>query len=98
MIKNEELVKQILEEKPIARTDDFILYGFVLKHYGVDLNMPLKVFFSSYKKLGVPSFKSIERSRRMVQAENPELIDAMTSMYRQDEEEKYKNTFGGRKK
>lgn len=98
MINNETLVKQILEEKPIARKDDFILFGFVLKHYGVDLNIPLREFFQTYKKLGIPSFKSVERARRMVQAENPDLIDGITSMYRQDEEERYKNTFGGRKK
>ena len=46
MNETQKLVCEILEQKPIARTDDFILYGFVLKRYGVSLDMPLKEFFT----------------------------------------------------
>ena len=98
MKNNEELVTKILEEKPIARTDDFILYGFALKECGVDLNMPLRTFLQNRRKLNAPNFKTIERARRIVQAQRPDLIDAMTSMHRQDEEEQYRNEFGGRSK
>jgi len=97
MITNEALVKQLLEEKPITRKDDFILYGFVLKHYGIDLNMTLGKFLQSHNKLGVPSFKSIERARRTIQAENPELVDFTTYSFRMEEEEKYKEHFGRKK-
>lgn len=89
MTDNQELVTEILEQKPISRTDDFILYGFVLKRFGVSLDMSLKEFFVSYKKLKVPSFKSIERTRRLIQSIRLDLKDYKTSLARKEEEEKY---------
>lgn len=94
MTDNESLVMQILEEKPVSRTDDFILYGFVLKHYGVSLDMPLRQFFTSYKNLDVPSFKSIERTRRLIQSVRLDLKDYKTTLAREEAEEKYKEKFG----
>lgn len=97
MTDNEKLVTMILEEKPLSRTDDFILYGFVLKHYGVSLDMTLRQFFTSYKTLGVPSFKSIERTRRSIQSVRLDLKDYDVSMYREVEEEKYHERYSKRK-
>lgn len=93
MSENEKIVTEILETKPIARTDDFILYGFVLKRFGVSLDMSLKEFFVSYKKLNVPSFKSIERTRRLIQSVRLDLIDCPTFAVREKEEEKYREKF-----
>lgn len=97
MTDNEKLVTQILEEKPVSRKDDFILYGFVLKHYGVSLDMPLRQFFTGYKKLNVPSFKSIERTRRLIQSVRLDLTEYDTVVARQNEEEKYKEKFTKKK-
>lgn len=93
MSDNEKMVTEILETKPISRTDDFILYGFVLKKCGVSLDMTLREFFSTHKKLKVPSFKSIERTRRLIQSVRLDLIDCDTYKIRENEEEKYRQKF-----
>lgn len=93
MTDNEKLVTEILEEKPISRTDDFILYGFVLKRLGVSLDMTLRQFFNTHKTLNVPSFKSIERTRRLIQSVRLDLKDYKTSLARNEAEEKYREKF-----
>ena len=94
MNETQRLVCEILEQKPIARTDDFILYGFVLKRYGVSLDMPLKEFFTKYKTFKVPSFKTIERARRAVQSVRLDLIDCETYTARAELEQKYHDSRG----
>lgn len=94
MTDNEKLVTMILETKPVSRTDDFILYGFVLKHYGVSLDMPLRQFFMQYKTFKVPSFKSIERVRRAIQSVRLDLKDYDTTLFREEQEEKYREKYG----
>ena len=89
MKSNKELVKELLETKPITRTDDFILYGYVLKKLGYSLDMKLWEFLQNHKKMKIPSFKSIERTRREIQAECPELIDIPTFNVRYDSEKEY---------
>lgn len=94
MTDTQKLVCEILEQKPIARTDDFILYGFVLKRYGVSLDMPLKEFFANHKKMQVPNFKTIERARRIVQSVRLGLVDCETAEAREELEEKYHESRG----
>lgn len=94
MTDTQRMVCEILEQKPIARTDDFILYGFVLKRYGVSLDMSLKEFFLNYKKLKVPNFKTIERARRIVQSVRLDLIDCETYEAREELEERYHDSRG----
>ena len=94
MTKTQRMVCEILEEKPIARTDDFISYGFVLKKYGVSLDMPLKEFFTSYKKYKAPSFNTIERARRAVQGVRLDLLDYDTAVARRRLEEQMRDKKG----
>ena len=89
MTSNKELVKELLETKPLTRTDDYILYGSVLKRLGYSLDMPLREFLQFHKQMKMPSFKSIERTRREIQAECPELIDIPTFNVRYDAEKEY---------
>lgn len=94
MTDTQRMVCEILEEKPIARTDDFILYGFVLKRHGVSLDMPLREFFTSYKKYKSPSFKTIERARRAVQSVRLDLLDYDTAVARRRLEEEMRDKKG----
>ena len=76
----EQLVLELLETKPNTRTDDFILYGSVLKRVGVDLkNTTLYDFLSTAKKSKLPSFSAVARARRKIQEQRPELKDKATA-------------------
>ena len=85
----EEIVLKILEEQPLSRTDDWILFGLVLKEKGIDINMSLKDFIINHKKIGVPSFKTIERNRRKICETRQDLINWETSVKRAEEKEAY---------
>lgn len=67
-------VKSILEKDEEARNDDMTLYLKVcnacLKGTGA---MLFAEVMSQYKYLGLPSFESVSRTRRKLQAKYPEL-------------------------
>ena len=67
-------VKAILEKDEEARNDDMLLYLKVcntcLKDTGA---MPFAEVMEQYKYLGLPSFESVGRTRRKLQAKYPEL-------------------------
>lgn len=78
----EEVVKELLEERPSLREDDNLLYEEVLRicenRSGMQFrSMSLKCFLESYRALRmefkVPTMETIGRCRRKVQAENPHL-------------------------
>ena len=86
----EQLVLELLETKPNTRTDDFILYGFVLKANGVNLKTTtLGNFLATAKKLKLPSFSAVARARRKMQEQRPDLKDKETAEARREEEYKY---------
>lgn len=63
----ETRVKEILENSPATRENDNLLCVTYLEEYHyVDFN---KQTFIDYERYGLPSFKSIERSRRKIQNE-----------------------------
>lgn len=86
----EQLIIKLLEEKPPARKDDFILYGLVLKNCGISLDMSLKEFFLTHKKIKAPNFKTIERNRRHIQRLRPDLKDSKTAIAREEKIEEYR--------
>ena len=67
-------VRAILEKNEEARNDDMTLYLKVcnacLKGAGA---MPFAEVMTQYKCLGLPSFESVGRTRRKLQAKYPEL-------------------------
>lgn len=85
----EQLVYNALTSNENARQDDYILYGVILKNCGIDLHISLGSFLVNHKKLKAPSFKSVERARRKLEAKHPELIDKETKAFREQEEKKY---------
>ena len=70
----EKKVKAILEKNTDARNDDMVLYlalcNVCLKDAGA---MPLAEIMTQHKYLGLPSFESVGRTRRKLQAKYPEL-------------------------
>ena len=67
-------VRTILERNQDARNDDMVLYlvlcNACLKDAGA---LPLAEIMTQYKYLGIPSFESVSRTRRKLQAKHPEL-------------------------
>ncbi len=87
LLNIEKCVAEELKTNYLARTNDNELILAIMRKSGIDTNMP----FSELIKLkNRPSFKSITRARRKVQAKHPELKDYQTSEIRKEEETKYK--------
>ena len=70
----EDKVRAILKKDEEARNDDMVLYlalcNVCLKDAGA---MPLAEIMTQHKYLGLPSFESVSRTRRKLQAQYPEL-------------------------
>ena len=83
IIKIYDLVKKLLQEKEELRGDDDLLYLTVLRivhpywnNARINTNIenaPIGEFFANRKKIKLPSFESVRRSRAKVQAGHPEL-------------------------
>ena len=71
-------VKAVLQKNEDARNDDMVLYlalcNLYLKNAGT---MPLAEIMTRHKELGLPSFESVGRTRRKLQAEHPELLGSV---------------------
>lgn len=91
-IKNtEETVLAVLERNLKARTDDFILYGGVLKEMGVVLKeTSLYDFLANAREWGLPSFETVTRCRRHIQELRQDLKDGQTAIAREQKIEDYK--------
>ena len=86
-IKN--VVTRILEKNTKARKDDFILFSCVCDELGVVSNFDFRTMLNNHKLFGLPSWESVSRARRKIQAERPELKDAEMAEIRDAEQEKY---------
>lgn len=85
----EETVLRVLENTKLARKDDFILYGLVLKELGIDVNKPIKDLFIYHKEMRAPSFASVTRCRRKIYEKRQDLIDWSTAKIRREEQDKF---------
>lgn len=67
-------IKAILKKDEETRDDDMLLYLKVCSAYLKGAGaMPLAEVMTQYKYLGLPSFESVCRIRRKLQAKHPEL-------------------------
>ena len=74
----EDKVRAILKKDEEARNDDMVLYLKVCNSYFKDAGaMPFAEVMSQYRYLGLPSFESVGRTRRKLQAEHPELLGSV---------------------
>lgn len=92
----EDLVFEVLNKNIKARDDDFEL---VLETYGTLcpqlLEMNFKSILKEHKEYGLPSFESITRARRKVQAQHKELSSQKTLKKRQELEKEYRSYYSG---
>ena len=83
----QQLVTEELKSNYSARTNDNELILGVMKRLGINTNVP---FVELVRNRKLPSFESITRARRKVQADNPQLKDSETSDIRREREEVYR--------
>lgn len=70
----EDKVKAIMQKNEDVRNDDMTLYLIVCNTYLKGTGaMPFAEVMEQYKYLGLPSFESVGRTRRKLQAKYPEL-------------------------
>lgn len=92
--KVNKMVEAILRDDRRARNDDFYLVGKVYEIYYGFKNEPfLEV---AYSHQGLPTYESITRIRRKLQADNPLVYGAsgMVRRARAKEEEEYRREYG----
>ena len=67
-------IQRILIDNKACRKDDFILYAKYITKYHPELkHIELVEAFKNHKKYGLPSFKTITRTRQYVQVRYPDL-------------------------
>lgn len=83
------IVGRVLEAHEEARKDDFVLFAYVCDEMGVPCNFDFRTMLREHKLFGLPSWESVSRARRKIQAEYRALTDAKTVEKRKEEEAKY---------
>ena len=97
LLKQEEIVKPILEQHPETRGDDFLLYAEVIREYRPELaELSVLDFFVAHSNLYCPSYNSITRVRRRLQRKYPELLSEKAKEKRAKEEAIYREYAKGK--
>lgn len=87
----EKIVLTVLEESPLARQDDYILFCRVCEKLTPDImNYPFWLVLANHKLHKLPNWKTIERCRRKIQANRPDLANPKTVAKREKEEKEYR--------
>lgn len=82
-----KIVERLLNDYPDTRNSDDLLYLIACKDICPSMaNMPFENVILNINKLGLPKYKSVERTRRKIQAEKPELRAT-----KEVEDKKYEN-------
>ena len=69
-----DIVKAVLEEVPGTRNSDDFLYCKVCERISqIGINLPFWKVLMNRKDYGLPSFETVVRIRRKIQAKHPEL-------------------------
>lgn len=86
----EKIVLEALEEVPEARKDDFILLLEVCERKKAPIaGVTFAGAMKYHKQCGIPNWKSVERCRRKIQAQRPDLKDPETAERRAEAEETF---------
>lgn len=89
--KTENVVYQILKEKPETREDDFKLIYEVYTTLNNTVNyLKFDIVMNDHKRFGLPSFHTISRTRRKLFERYPELKLKGITEQRKEAEEEYK--------
>lgn len=87
MLKAEKEVKELLMTSKLARKSDQAL--FIMHWRKKARNVPFKLFFLCPNLFNGYSFKTIERCRRKIQNDNPELKDLYVAEKRLETQQIY---------
>lgn len=88
--KVQQIVHNILLDIPETRADDHILVLEVYKKF-ISVEMSIRTVLEHHIELGLPSFASIVRARRKLQAKYPELVNKTAAEIRAEEETEYRS-------
>lgn len=93
----EMLVYNILQEIELARGDDYLLYYLVVKEYfennpqlGDIDRVPFAEVMCGHYRFGIPSYETVTRARRKIQAAEPELKTESVARRRKQEEKRFR--------
>ena len=94
----EDVVLQVLEECPVAREDDYILYAMVCAREsektvainGEYLTKPFLDVMLGHKVYRMPNWETVTRCRRKIQEKRPDLVSPEKAKKRHKEEEVYR--------
>lgn len=98
LLRTSEVVRGILESKPEARDDDYLLWLLVIQEVcaierreDFTQHMSVENFLSAVKYADCPSFLTVSRARRKLQARYPYLrATEETRVAREEYEEHYR--------
>ena len=85
----EPRIEEALERNPDARGSNDILYLEVIEAF-IDTDMSVRAVLKHSKELGLPSYESVTRVRRMVQSRRPDLVDERKKIKREEAISDYK--------
>ena len=93
-----DIVKDILEHDPAARSNDDYLYYVVCSTLNVDsVNLPFWKVILKRKEYNLPAFESVRRSRQKMQEKHPELAgDSTVEAYRMMNEDVFRESARGK--
>ena len=91
--KTKKAVLKILEEHRGARSNDFVLYAYVLAEKGVNLRSPVANVLFNANELKLPAFGTVTRCRRKIQQERKDLVEEVTAETRKQAEEEFRQYF-----
>ena len=87
----ENVVLQVLENSPAARSDDYILMWLVCEKLKPEIiEKPFADVMYNHKLWGLPNWETVTRCRRKIQAKHPELVSLETVRKRRKEEAEYR--------
>ena len=90
LLKQTDLIYNILLEDEEARKDDYILCLRVLEKYIPVDRCSVRTAFERHIQFGLPSLHSIVRIRRALQVKHPELADDTARKTRAKEVQEYR--------
>lgn len=87
----ENVVLEILEKSPAARSDDYVLMWLVCNKTKPEIvEKPFADVLYHHKSLGLPNWETVTRCRRKIQEKRPDLVSPVTARKRRKEEEEYR--------
>ena len=87
----ENVVLEILENSPAARSDDYVLMWLVCQKVNPEIvEKPFADVLYNHKALGLPNWETVTRCRRKIQEKRPDLVAPETARKRRKEEQEYR--------